>query len=156
MIGDGPLRDRCRQVVAEQELDGSVSLLGLTDEVASWYSAFDVLLFPSRYEGLGLAAVEAQACALPVVVSDRVPREAHVVPELVHVVGLESGAQAWADALDGAAAASREQWDAARARLLREARLDINQEAARLGQWYQQIVQDAGSPRRTAGRRSHD
>lgn len=156
MIGDGPLRDRCRQVVAERELAGSVSLLGLSDEVASWYSAFDVLLFPSRYEGLGLAAVEAQACALPVVVSDRVPREAHVVPELVHVVGLEAGVPAWADALEGAAALGQRRQDDVPAHLLREARLDINQEAARLGRWYQQIVRGTGTRRRTAGRRSRD
>ena len=33
-------------------------------------------MFPSRFEGLGMAAVEAQAAGLPVVCSEAIPQEA--------------------------------------------------------------------------------
>jgi glycosyltransferase involved in cell wall biosynthesis len=58
--------------------------------------ASDVLLFPSRGEGLGMAAVEAQAAGLPVLAADTVPRECVVVPELVKFLVVEDGEKQWA------------------------------------------------------------
>jgi glycosyltransferase involved in cell wall biosynthesis len=40
------------------------------EQLAILYSAFDVLLSPSYGEGFGLAPLEAQACGVPVIVSD--------------------------------------------------------------------------------------
>ena len=40
------------------------------DTLAAMYSAFDVLLSPSMGEGFGIPVVEAQACGVPVIVSD--------------------------------------------------------------------------------------
>lgn len=40
------------------------------EEMAWTYSLFDVLLFPSLGEGFGIPAVEAQACGVPIIVSD--------------------------------------------------------------------------------------
>src|SRR5690606_35717208 len=57
----------------------------------------DVFVFPSLYEGLGLAVIEAQAAALPSVISDTVPREADVVPGLVYRESLSNEAQVWAE-----------------------------------------------------------
>lgn len=45
--------------------------VGLSQQVvAAMYSAFDVLLAPSMGEGFGIPVVEAQACGVPVIVSD--------------------------------------------------------------------------------------
>lgn len=44
---------------------------GITDVAMSWiYSAFDVLLSPSLGEGFGIPVIEAQACGVPVIVTD--------------------------------------------------------------------------------------
>jgi glycosyltransferase EpsF len=61
--------------------------------------ASDVLLFPSRGEGLGMVAVEAQAAGLSVLASSAVPRECVVVPDLVRFLDVEHGAARWADEL---------------------------------------------------------
>ena len=60
----------------------------------------DVLLWPSLeepMEGLGLGIVEAQAASLPILMSQSVPTEAIVMPELVDVLPLNAGADAWSE-----------------------------------------------------------
>lgn len=46
-------------------------------ELASLYNSFDVMLFPSSYEGFGLPILEAQKCGVPVLIlSDaKIPQE---------------------------------------------------------------------------------
>ena len=63
-------------------------------------AAIDVFVFPSRYEGLGLAAVEAQAAGVPCVIADVIPPEVEVLPELVHWQSLYDPPTAWAATVD--------------------------------------------------------
>lgn len=98
LVGDGPLEATLRQKVQSLGLQDAVSFLGVRSDVERILQASDVFLFPSLYEGLGMAAVEAQAAGLPCILSDRVP-EACKMTSLVHFLSLSSGAQAWADTI---------------------------------------------------------
>jgi glycosyltransferase involved in cell wall biosynthesis len=70
IAGRGPLRDQIERSVAEHDLGGRVSIVEPVADVEDLYGAHDVLLFPSRWEGLGNAAIEAMACGRPVVATD--------------------------------------------------------------------------------------
>jgi glycosyltransferase involved in cell wall biosynthesis len=73
---------------------------GVRSDVARlMLGAMDVFAFPSRYEGLGLVVLEAQAAGLPCVLSDAVPDEADVIPTLVTRVPLDAGPAPWASAI---------------------------------------------------------
>ena len=87
------------QRVAEAGFSARVRFAGVRKDIDRLMLASDVLLFPSRAEGLGMVAVEAQAAGLPVLASDAVPRECVVVPELVRFESLAAGPARWADAL---------------------------------------------------------
>lgn len=52
------------------------------DNIEDYYAGFDVLMMPSRYEGLGMVAVEAGLSGLSVLASDKVPEEANVVKNI--------------------------------------------------------------------------
>jgi glycosyltransferase involved in cell wall biosynthesis len=63
IAGDGPLRDE----LARRAQGLPVELLGNRDDVPEQLARFDVFAFPSRFEGLCLAVIEAQAAGVPVV-----------------------------------------------------------------------------------------
>ena len=91
--------------IAAAGLQGCIRFAGIRKDIERLMLAGDVLLFPSRGEGLGMVAVEAQAAGLPVLVSNAVPRECVVVPELVRFQKVEAGEAAWAaDLLDAGCA----------------------------------------------------
>lgn len=58
---------------ATRNLPANVHFLGRvgsTEELVRLYQDCDALLFPSRLEGFGLVALEAQACGLPVIATN--------------------------------------------------------------------------------------
>jgi glycosyltransferase involved in cell wall biosynthesis len=59
-----------RRRVEELGLDGSVSLVGLQQNVAEWMQAMDVVVHASDNEPFGIVVVEAMALGKPVVASD--------------------------------------------------------------------------------------
>ncbi|GAA4800973.1 glycosyltransferase [Streptomyces ziwulingensis] len=65
LVGDGP--DRAELAAAAPD---SVLFAGAVDDVAPWYRAADLVVLPSRWEGMALAPLEAMACGVPVVVTD--------------------------------------------------------------------------------------
>lgn len=65
LVGDGPDRDRLRAAAP-----GSVLFAGAVADASPWYQAADLVVLPSRWEGMALAPLEAMACGRPVVVTD--------------------------------------------------------------------------------------
>lgn len=67
LIGDGPERDALVEQVARLQLTQHVRFAGFRDNVPAWLAAIDVLVMPSRWEGLPMALLEAMALGKPVV-----------------------------------------------------------------------------------------
>jgi len=107
MLGEGPLRQETMQKVTNLGLEQRVLFTGVRADVGRILLAADGFLFPSLYEGLGLALVEAQAAGLPCLCSERIPEEATVIPELVQRLCLSAPAAAWADRIMAAVSRPR-------------------------------------------------
>ena len=120
--------------IAEAGLSSRILLLGVRRDIARLMRGADALLFPSRHEGLGMVAVEAQAAGLPVLASTGVPLECVVVPELVKFMDVNSGIEPWADELICLAAAPRYAGDANA--LVAESPFGIEKSASRLAALY--------------------
>ncbi|MGC0409706.1 glycosyltransferase involved in cell wall biosynthesis [Streptomyces sp. SAI-195] len=65
LVGDGP--DRARLAA---RAPASVLFAGAVADAAGWYRAADLVVLPSRWEGMALAPLESMACGRPVVVTD--------------------------------------------------------------------------------------
>lgn len=65
LVGDGP--DRPRLLAGTPP---GVLLAGAARDTLPWYQAADVVVLPSRWEGMALAPLEAMACGRPVVTTD--------------------------------------------------------------------------------------
>ena len=85
LVGDGELRGTLKLQIAEKGLEKDVLMLGWRTNVEDYLQAMDVFLLPSRFEGLGIAAVEAAASGLPCLVSDQVPREVAFAENIRHI-----------------------------------------------------------------------
>jgi len=96
LVGRGELENDIRQQVQELGLDDAVQFLGVRDDVPRLLQAMDVFLLPSRYEGLGIAYIEAQAAGLVCFGSDSVvPREV-AVTDLMRFISLRESPEHWA------------------------------------------------------------
>lgn len=77
LVGEGTCKKEIEDFVAAEGLGGRVRIVPQCDP-APYYRAADLFCLPSRYEGLGMAAIEAQAAGLCCLLSDAVPKEADV------------------------------------------------------------------------------
>jgi glycosyltransferase involved in cell wall biosynthesis len=100
-VGGGPLREQTRALFEQAGVRAIFT--GPRADVPRLLRGMDVFVFPSHYEGLPLAVVEAQAAGLPCVVSTEVTREVEAVPGLIRWLPLSAGPKAWADAVLAAA-----------------------------------------------------
>ena len=98
MIGDGPLRSQYETLAQDLGIKGRVAFTGALKNVADYLQAMDAFLLPSRKEGFGIVALEAQACGLPCLVSTQVPQEV-AVTSLVHFLDIDQGTEEWVNAL---------------------------------------------------------
>jgi len=67
VVGDGPLMPALKAECKRLGIEETVSFLGFSDDLASIYSALDVFVLPSRYEGFPISLLEVMAMGTPVV-----------------------------------------------------------------------------------------
>ncbi len=76
LCGDGELRGELNLYCKENGFGDKVLFLGVRKDVNEILQAMDLFAFPSKYEGLGMALIEAQLTSLPCFISPYIPEEA--------------------------------------------------------------------------------
>jgi glycosyltransferase involved in cell wall biosynthesis len=67
LVGDGAGRAKIARQVSALGLDGRVELVGFRPHPAPDFRAADVVIVPSRYDGMALVLLEAMACGAAIV-----------------------------------------------------------------------------------------
>lgn len=100
LVGGGGELDTVKKLVETLKIEDKVLFLTEKRNVEDYYALFDVFALPSRFEGLPLVAIEAQATGIPCLLSDCITREADITG---HVQYLPiTSASVWAVALSAA------------------------------------------------------
>ncbi len=135
LIGEGENRATLEQRANVLGIASKTIFYGTTDAVEELLWVMDTFAFPSRFEGLPIVAIEAQAAGLPVLCSENIPPEA-AVTSLFHTLPLNAGIQQWAEQLISLAE------DCARAEgaaeTVRQNGFDVQDVAATIEQFYRQ------------------
>lgn len=64
LVGEGELKSEIEEKVRQLGLENAVIFYGVSDHVEDLLQVMDIFVFPSRWEGLGMVLVEAQASGL--------------------------------------------------------------------------------------------
>ena len=97
LVGDGRLRSDIMDQAKTLGIADKIVFTGKRPDVPKLLGMMDVFLFPSLYEGLGLAVIEAQSAGLPILIADSVPKETEVVSDLFVWMPLSQPPELWAE-----------------------------------------------------------
>ena len=132
LLGDGPLQEKIQQKVEAIGLVESVIFTGLQKNPAPFYSAMDVFVFPSLWEGLPLTLVEAQYAGVPCVVSENVTREVILSEQCVLIKGFNLNL--WSVSIEHTFGVER------KPNMVRLSQYDINNAYSHLDEMYKEKV----------------
>jgi glycosyltransferase involved in cell wall biosynthesis len=128
-------------------MENRVIFAGQQSNMPAFYSALDVFVLPSTYEGLGLALIEAQASGLPCIASSTISHEADPT-HTVHYV--EFGNEtAWEYALSHFRPNTTRVLNQSKKRALET--FDIKKAAPRLVAYYERLVAEHPDTRKRGG-----
>lgn len=135
LVGEGPLEGEMRSLIKSLGLQNQVIMLGVRSDIRELMGAMDLFLFPSLYEGLGIALIEAQAAGVPCLVSDAIPYEADLGLGLVKFLPLSIDCNIWVETALGLVSPSRLPWST-RKKSLKQNNYDISELAPKLQDLY--------------------
>lgn len=127
-----------KEVIKNENIQHQVRLLGRCENIAEWMQAFDIFLFPSLFEGLGIVLIEAQTGGLKCIVSDTIPEEA-IVTDLVTCCKLKESPAQWAQVILDNYRYERK----SRKEIVATAGYDIQKAAVYMENFYRSIVKSA-------------
>ncbi len=95
-LGEGSLRTEIEAEIRRLGIADKVVLTGIRTDAEDFMSCFDVLIFPSVFEGLPLTLIEAQAAGLKSLISDTITRDVIMSEGLLEYVSIEEPPAVWA------------------------------------------------------------
>lgn len=96
LIGDGITKSKIKKQISGLKINYSTIIIDANDDIAKYYQAMDFFIFPSFFEGLGSALIEAQTSGLPSIISDIIPRESDITQNITRL-NLNLTDQDWAN-----------------------------------------------------------
>lgn len=135
LIGEGSLKKDIEESVIRKKIEDNVMFLNIRDDVQNLLCAMDCFLFPSIYEGLGIAVIEAQNSGLPVICSDKLVKEVEITSN-IKKINLNTDKKEWAKIIIEQIEANKNQDRTLQSKIVRKAGYDIKSVAEDLTNFY--------------------
>lgn len=100
LVGDGELRKDIINQIENEKLTDSVKLLGVRNDVNKILLCSDIFLMPSKFEGLPVSLVEAQAAGVICMISDKITDEIDMGLELIYKLSIFDSDSKWAENIE--------------------------------------------------------
>lgn len=97
-IGKGPKENEVIELIKKYNLEEEITFLGTRKDIHKILNNMDFMLFPSKWEGLPVVLVEAQASGVPCFISDTISKEADL--GLCTYISLEKNSRQWAEEIN--------------------------------------------------------
>ena len=94
LVGDGELIDSIKLIVKNKNLEDNVIFVGNIPNTNEYYSAMDLFILPSLFEGLPVVGIEAQTNGLNCIFSDSISNEVAKTPN-VDFISLNANLEDW-------------------------------------------------------------
>lgn len=94
LLGSGPLMKNAIDRAKELGVHDYIYFAGNVPSISSYLQCMDLIVMPSKYEGLPLTLVEEQANGLRAVVSDSITKDANLAGN-IHFLSLKEGVRSW-------------------------------------------------------------
>ncbi|MHA1249035.1 MAG: glycosyltransferase family 4 protein [Candidatus Helarchaeota archaeon] len=80
IIGDGPEKNKVKELIKIYQLEDMINIINYKnhEELIYYYNSADLFVLPSFSESFGITFIEAMACGIPVIGTDKIPKE--VIP----------------------------------------------------------------------------
>jgi glycosyltransferase EpsF len=111
LVGDGPLKEEIEQEAEKLGITNHIRFLGVRSDIPRLMKAFDVLLFPSIFEGFGIVTIEAQISGTPCIMSDSVPMSTDMGLGLARFLSLHEAPYKWREEVEKAIKIQKPQKD---------------------------------------------
>ncbi len=136
LVGEGPLIDDVKTKIHKLGLSEYVVFIGDVQAIERYYQAMDVFILPSLYEGMPAVGSEVQVAGLPFLCSDTVTPEMKFCDNM-RFISLKDSPSDWADeALRISEGHIRKDMSI----IARNAGFDVKTQAARLSEWYCELL----------------
>ncbi|WP_303063580.1 glycosyltransferase family 1 protein [Acidaminococcus massiliensis] len=103
--------NQTKEKVRKLGIEDAILILGMRDDVPQLMQAMDCFVLPSRFEGLPVVGIEAQAAGLPCYFSDTITREVGIT-ESAHFLPIQNNENQWAKSILQGTACNREEANA--------------------------------------------
>lgn len=138
LVGAGTLEADLRRLISSFNLEKDVIFTGVRADVNELLQAMDAFVFPSHFEGLPLALVEAQTASLPCFGSEKAITSEVKLTDLMHYIPLEQSPAYWAEYILSHTIPVQQRCDQSQAII--DAGFDIRTTAEQLNNFYMDVL----------------
>lgn len=97
-VGNGPLMNIIKERIKIEKLEKNIILLGIRKDIPVLLNKSDFMILPSKWEGLPITLIEAQASHVPCFISDTIIEDANL--GLCTQISLDYNAKEWAEKIN--------------------------------------------------------
>lgn len=95
IVGQGEEKENLINLIKRVKLEQDILLVGQQTDMQGWYSAFDMFLFPSLFEGLSVSLLETQANGIPILSSANVSPQEVKINDNFYYLSLNKSKEKW-------------------------------------------------------------